>query len=107
MAPAKASAPPATHSPRYIHGFGTRPAMNGGAKRIVPPITLETMIAAPSSGPRRRSRVDCASVAIQRPILSLLREQLSLNRIFGELGPDSRALLQIDLDLGVDELAVL
>ena len=38
--------------------------MNGGANRIVPPMTLETMIAAPSSGPRRRSRVDCAGLVI-------------------------------------------
>ena len=38
--------------------------MNGGANRIVPPMTLETMIAAPSSGPRRRSRVLCAGLVI-------------------------------------------
>src|SRR5688572_3957124 len=111
MAPANASAPPATHRPRYIHGLGTRPAMNGGANRIVPPMTLETMMAAPSSGPRRRSRVDEAAVDIGTGLYGaygrLLCEELSLNRILGQLGPDARALFQVDLDLRVDELTVL
>ena len=101
-----------------------RPAMNGGANRIVPPMTLETMIAAPSSGPRRRSRVECgrhrpglygACDVPRVPKVPSVPKILRLTRvsscrwigILGELGEDLRSLLQVDLDLGVDELAVL
>src|SRR5688500_7889705 len=63
MAPAKASAPPTSHVVRKSHGFGTLAAMRGGVKRMPPPMTLETMMAAASRGPSRRSSV-CAGVAV-------------------------------------------
>src|SRR5436190_14228925 len=56
IAPANASAPPAIHVARNSDGRGTRAAICGGVKRMPPPITFETMIAAASIGPRRRAR---------------------------------------------------
>ena len=58
MAPAKASTPPASQTLSMAQALGTSWATNAGTMKIPLPITLETTIAAPSSGPRsRRSAV--------------------------------------------------
>src|SRR5688572_17850251 len=51
----KASAPPAAHTDRKSQALGTSSATAGDVNRMPPPITFETMTAAASSGPRRRS----------------------------------------------------
>src|SRR5262245_58397675 len=55
MAPAKANAPPTAHTKRIARGSGTSCATRIGTKKIPLPITFETMMAAASSGPSRRS----------------------------------------------------
>src|SRR5687768_3296180 len=57
MAPANASAPPAIQAVRNQKAFGIAAATRGGVKRMPPPITLATMMAAASNGPSRLSRV--------------------------------------------------
>src|SRR5881398_2281418 len=66
----------------------------GGVKRMPPPITLDTMIAAASRGPSRRSRV-------------LLREEITRDRILAELRPIRSAVFGEELDVRVHEPAVL
>src|SRR6478736_6469126 len=113
MAPKNARAPPPSHRARNSMGLGTRVASPGGANRIVPPMTLETMIAAASSGPRRRSSVvaglgigpalyKCCRYLRLRRVVARSREQLALNWIFRQLGPRFRAPLQENLDLRVN-----
>src|SRR5262245_59497652 len=65
IAPAIASAPPAAHVPRKSAGFGALAATCGGVNRMPPPMTLDTMIAAASSGPSRRAR-DAGPVAVMK-----------------------------------------
>src|SRR5712671_702424 len=55
IAPANARAPPANQVARNHNGCGTTAATCGGVNRMPPPITLDTMIAAASTGPSRRS----------------------------------------------------
>src|SRR5258706_8752448 len=93
MAPANANAPPAIHAARNSSGCGIAAATWGGVNRMPPPITLDTMIAAASNGPSRRSSV-------------LLREELTRDGIFAELGPIRTAVLGEELNVGVHELAV-
>src|SRR6476661_6924555 len=69
IAPANASAPPATQVARNHIGCGTAAATCGGVNRMPPPMTLETMIAAASSGPRRRSRDEVNGRAPLRRVL--------------------------------------
>src|SRR6266545_6771906 len=64
MAPANASRPPATHVERNSSALGTDAAICGGVNRMPPPITLETIIAAASSGPSRRSRIFCGALVV-------------------------------------------
>ena len=64
IAPAKASSPPASHTDRYISPPCTPAAITGGVNRMPAPMTLETMMAAPSNGPRRRSSAGAAGAAV-------------------------------------------
>src|SRR5688572_33304362 len=56
MAPMKASTPPATHAIKNHVASGIAAATAGERNRMPPPMTLATMMAAASKGPRRRSR---------------------------------------------------
>src|SRR5437868_2860945 len=55
IAPAKASAPPSTQTSRMARASETSPATRIGTKKMPPPMTLETTMAAASKGPSRRS----------------------------------------------------
>src|SRR5688572_24103398 len=101
MAPKNARMPPAIHVDRNQTGCGTIEAMNGGVKRMPPPMTLATMMAAASNGPSRLSRDVCVDVGTK-----LLGEHLARDLPFAQLGPLVAAVLGEHLDLSVDELAV-
>src|SRR5512141_208453 len=55
MAPANDSSPPSSHTPSSAHGCGAMPATIWGTKKMPPPMTFETTIAAASSAPSRGS----------------------------------------------------
>ena len=57
IAPANDSAPPTSQISRKLRASGRSCATMMGTKKIPPPMTFETTMAAASSGPRRRSRV--------------------------------------------------
>src|SRR3954470_23959600 len=99
MAPAKASSPPATQVARNGNTAGTAAAICGGVNRMPPPMTLETMIAAASSGPSRRSSV--ATLFRRRG-----GQELPLDRELAHLRPGARSVLAEDLDLHVHEAAI-
>src|SRR5688500_10314290 len=100
--------------------------MTDGVNRMPAPMTLETMMAAPSKGPRRRASV-CAGVVVvvvTRRInprvlvvsrlarlgdaLSwLFRQELAIDRKLRPLVPRPRPVLAEHRDPGVDKLAVL
>src|SRR5215470_2708759 len=103
----KASRPPAIHVERNSSALGTAAATLGGVKRMPPPITFETMIAAASKGPSRRSssgsravsgagstaeRASGTRVVGGRHPGSLLGQQLAVNLLLGELHPRARAV---------------
>src|ERR1041384_2220083 len=75
---------------------GTSSATCGGVKRMPPPMTLETMMAAASSGPSRRSRAG-----------TLLSQQLTIDLVLAEFLPVRRRMLGEDVHLCVHEVAVL
>ena len=83
-------------------GCGTIDAMNGGVKRMPPPMTLATMMAAASNGPRRLSR----DVGVGEGTKRYWCEHLSRDLPLAELGPLIAAVLGKHLDVSVDELAV-
>src|SRR5262245_28093352 len=68
IAPANASAPPTAHVARNPVGLGTLSATCGGVKRMPPPITLDTMIAAASNGPNRRVRTAGPEAGMKRGV---------------------------------------
>src|SRR5688572_15546369 len=84
MAPANASAPPASHAARNHQGSGIAAATCGGVKRMPPPMTLATTIAAASQGPSRRSSVAACVGEVTR---GLLRDDPALDREFADLRP--------------------
>src|SRR5688572_12253384 len=98
IAPKNASTPPAIHVDRNQTGCGTIDAMSGGVKRMPPPMTLATMMAAASNGPRRLSRVVCVGEGTK-----LLGEHLPRDLPFAELGPLIAPVFGKDLDMGIDE----
>ena len=55
IAPANASAPPRNHIHSIADGAGTSCATMIGTKKMPPPMTFDTTIAAASNGPSRRS----------------------------------------------------
>ena len=71
--PKNASTPPAIHVDRNQMGCGTIDATNGGVKRMPPPMTLATMMAAASNGPSRLSRVVCVDEGTKRYCVSISR----------------------------------
>src|SRR5512140_2337363 len=102
MAPANASAPPATHTPIIARGCGTSCATMTGTKKMPPPITFEMTIAAASSGPSRRSSATGASRANL-----LRRDQQPWQIELPDFHPLRRAVLRVDVHAHVAELAVL
>src|SRR5688572_25714971 len=84
-------------------------AMTGGVNRMPAPMTLETMMAAPSKGPRRRSSVwdPGAVVVVTRGFYPLLSQKLPLDRVLGHLHPRAGAVLAVDLHPRVHKLLVL
>src|SRR3954447_21857943 len=73
-----------------------------GTKKMPPPITFETTMAAASIGPSRRSRNDedfaeAAGTEASRDTWALLRQQLSRDRHPLQLNPLRRALFAEDL----------
>src|SRR5688572_28521234 len=98
MAPANARRPPTIQMARNGRAEGTEAATWGGVKRMPPPMTLETMMAAASSGPSRRSSV--------ATLLASRGQQLAFDRVLAHLRPGARALFAEDLHLDVHEAAV-
>src|SRR6476620_4625779 len=115
IAPARASAPPASHAPRNQNAFGTAAATCGGVNRIPPPMTFAMMMAAASRDPRRRSKdgvaddsdMEASSCQLRASSWELLREKFARNRPFAKLDPLIAALLDEHLHTCVDELLVL
>src|SRR5215218_8289481 len=115
MAPANASAPPATHTARNSHGCGTAAATCGGVKRMPPPMTFDTITAAASSGPRRRSSTGVAVWVVVTGDLRdkmqgrtrLAREQLSRHLDGADVDPLGGAVLDVEAGVDVAELRVL
>src|SRR5215207_9076651 len=99
MAPANASRPPTIHVARKGIAAGTDAAICGGVNRMPPPMTLETMIAAASSGPRRRSSVATLS-------RWCCGEQLPLDRELAHLRPGARAVFAEHLYFDIDESTI-
>ena len=112
IAPAKASAPPISHTHRIAPLDGTIWATIIGTKKMPPPITFETTMAAASMGPSRRSRNDedfseVAGTEALRDTWALLRQQLSRDRHALQIDPLRRALLAEDLHFHVLKVTVL
>src|SRR5215831_1129107 len=101
MAPASASAPPATHSASIGRGSGTSCATITGTKKMPPPMTFEITIAAASNAPSLRLRYAADGTA------TLLREELARQVELGDLHPLRRAVLGEDVHPHVAELRVL
>src|SRR5881394_886333 len=101
MAPASASAPPASQTASIGPGLGTSCATMTGTKKIPPPMTFEMTMAAASSAPRRRSRRAGDGSA------TLLREELARQVELADLHPLRRAVLGEDVHAHVAELRVL
>src|SRR5512137_1298476 len=73
MAPARDSRPPSIHSPKSTPGCGTSPATICGTKKMPPPMTFETTIAAASSGPSRAWRaVERAGALVEFALLVMV-----------------------------------
>src|SRR5688572_17441484 len=119
MAPAKASSPPAAQVERNGRAAGTEAAICGGVKRMPPPITLETISAAASRGPRRRSRSRLGAVVVtswrlyerdprqRREILQRLSaHRHAVDRKHPHGGPVVPTVLAQNRHVEVDELAV-
>src|SRR5262245_15000392 len=103
MAPARASPPPASHTRMIELASGRICATMLGTKKLPPPMTLETTIAAASKGPRRRSSEGVGGdVTRSAPASSL--DQLTRDGVFGDFRPLGGTVLREELDLGVDEL---
>src|SRR3954447_20962337 len=102
MAPANASAPPISQTPRIADGFGTSCATMTGTKKMPPPMTFEMTTAAASSGPSRRT----SPVAVDG-LRTLLRQELPRNVETGDLDPLRRAVLREDVHAHVLEELVL
>src|SRR4029450_10908269 len=77
-----------------------------GTKKMPPPMTLETTMAAPSRGPRRRSS-DGEGRAFTRPLPASLRNQLPLDGHFADVRPLDGRVLGHELHQRIDELSVL
>src|SRR5258706_6555867 len=90
---------------RTERASGTSCATRIGMKKIPPPMTLETTIAAASRGPRRRSRVAAGGSVTPGP--TSLRQELTRNRKFADRRPLSVVVLREQLHSAVDEVAVL
>src|SRR3954454_8212895 len=102
MAPANASAPPISHTPRIAAGFGTSCATMTGTKKMPPPMTFEMTTAAASSGPSRRT----SPVAVEG-LRTLLGQELPRNVEAGDLDPLRGAVLREDVHAHVLEVLVL
>ena len=84
----------------------------GERKRMPPPMTLATMMAAASKGPRRRSRTGgLVEVVCTRGFNHEVRchsvSSLAVNRKFADLDPRARAVASEQIHLDVNELLVL
>src|SRR5512141_928775 len=109
MAPANDSSPPSSHTPSSAHGCGAMPATIWGTKKMPPPMTFETTIAAASSTPSRGSRrvganevpVLCAMAS--PPFLGGAAPPLPLLQRHGEAAEEDR----VEPRVGGDGLDVL
>src|SRR3974390_2388736 len=104
IAPANASAPPASHAPSIADRCGTRCAPMTGTKKIPPPMTLEMTMAAASTGPSRRWRPSASGCADDT---ELLGDELARQRELRDLGPLRRTVLREDVHAHVLEVRVL
>src|SRR6185503_10025990 len=100
MAPANAIAPPSNQTAIMAHASPINPAMTAGVRKMPPPMTLLTMMAAASSGPRRRWRTEAFTS-------TLPGEQLPVDSEIAQLHPGRGPVLAEHLDFGVDEQAVV
>src|SRR6185295_4314809 len=108
IAPVKANAPPMTQTARIWRASPTSWATMIGTKKMPPPMTLDTTIAAASRGPSRRSS-ECSSsgvVPITRTARTSFGEELPHDGHVGDWRPLGRAVLGEQADLGVDELGI-
>src|SRR5574341_1692619 len=85
---------------------GTSMAMSAGVRKMPLPMTFDTMIAAASNVPSRRSRVGAPGTAPGWEA-TLFGEQLPRDRELAGLHPRGGAVLGEDLHLEIDELLVL
>src|SRR4051794_55213 len=106
IAPANASTPPASHAPIMRPGCGTSVATMAGVRKMPLPMTFETMMAAASSVPSRRSRSG-GGAAGRGVAATSAGQELALDRELPQLRPRGGTVLPEDLDLEIDELGVL
>src|ERR1019366_4243452 len=95
-----------THTTRIARASGRICATMIGTKKIPPPMTLDTTMAAASSGPRRRSR-DGETFRVTRAVERSWGAELTRARIGPSDRPRGRAGLGGQLDGGVDKRRVL
>src|SRR5262245_16532644 len=77
-----------------------------GTKKMPPPMTLETTMAAASSGPRRRSS-DATVGGVTRGACGSFGDQCARYGVFPNLLPLSRPVFREDLNFRVHKLFVL
>src|SRR4051794_24046160 len=105
MAPANENAPPTSHTNNSARESDTERATRMGTKKMPPPMTLETTMAAASSGPSRRSS-EALEEGVTRDACRSFADESARDSVLADLFPLDRPVLGENLNLGVDKLRV-